>query len=201
MSHGPLRTVTAPDDLALAQRCAAGERAAQRELFSGYSRRVHATLYRVLGSNREMEDLVQEALLETFRSLPRYRGEAKLSTWIDRISARVAYGYLSRKKPSPVSLDAVAEPFAHAPSAEQAVLTREGHRRLYGVLGRLAPKYRIAFALHVVDGRPLREVAEITESSLVAVKTRVSRARREVDRRARKDPVLATYVLRRAEAG
>jgi DNA-directed RNA polymerase specialized sigma24 family protein len=53
---------------------------------------------------------------------------------------------------------------------------------------------RIAFALAVIDGRSLAEVAELTDASLVAVKTRVWRARRELDRRARKDSILGAYI-------
>jgi RNA polymerase sigma-70 factor (ECF subfamily) len=186
--------VAALDDLELAGRCAHGDRAAQRALFAGYKRQVHITLYRVLGSNRDMEDLAQEAFLEVFRSLPRFRGESKLSTWVDRIAARVAYHYLKRKRPAMVQLEAVAETADGDPSAERHALAREAARRLYRLLDRLAPKYRIAFALHVIDGRPLREVAEVTESSLVATKTRVWRARREIDKRAAKDAILASYL-------
>ncbi len=68
------------DDLGLAGRCAAGDRAAQNQLFQDYRLRVHATLYRILGSNRDMEDLVQDAFLQVFQSISSFRGEAKLGT-------------------------------------------------------------------------------------------------------------------------
>jgi RNA polymerase sigma-70 factor (ECF subfamily) len=191
-------TVLAPEDFSLASRCAAGDRAAQRRLFNEHRGRAHAILYRLLGSNRDMEDLVQEAFIEIFRSLGRYRGEAKLGTWIDRVTTRVAYAYFKRKRPASVRLESVPDVAADDPGAERRVLAREAARRLYAILDRLDTKYRIAFALHVVDGRPLREVAEITESSLVATKSRVWRARREVNRRARKDPVLSSFLQRSA---
>ena len=184
----------APADLQLAGRCAAGDRAAQRELFADHRQRVHIVLYRVLGSNRDMEDLVQEAFLEIFRSLPRFRGEASLATWVDRITARVAYRHLSRKRPAAVELEAVPEPAGDDASAERRVLAREAARRLYRLLDRIDAKHRVAFALHAIDGRPLREVAAITDSSLVATKSRVWRARRELYRRARTDPILASFL-------
>jgi RNA polymerase sigma-70 factor (ECF subfamily) len=196
-----LSVISCPaDDLALAGLCAGGDRAAQRELFRSHRRQVHATLYRVLGSNRDMEDLVQEAFIEIFRSLDRFRGEARLSTWIDRITARVAYHYLRRKRPEPVRLESVPEPADADATAEQRAQGREAARRLYRILDRLDPAQRIAFALHVIDDRPLREVADVTESSLVATKSRVWRARRELEKRARKDPVLAAFVGARAPA-
>lgn len=193
-----MTAIRAPEDLALAGRCASGDRAAQRRLFSDQKRRVHTTLYRVLGSNREIEDLVQEAFIEIFKSLTRFRGEAQLSTWVDRITARVAYRHLSRKRPGHVHLEAVPEMASDDPSAERRAIARDAARRIYQVLDRLDPKYRIPFALHVIDGRPLREVAEITEASLVATKSRVWRARREVFKRAKRDPTLAAFLTDKA---
>jgi RNA polymerase sigma-70 factor, ECF subfamily len=191
-----LRAVT---DLALADRCVSGDRAAQRELFQREKRRVHATLYRVLGSNNEMEDLMQEAFIEVFKSLARFRGEARLSTWIDRITVRVAWAYLTRKRPRAARLESVPELPAHDPSAEQRVVMRQAARRMYEVLDRLDAKLRLAFTLHVLDGRPLVEVAELMAASVVATKTRVWRARRAVEKRARRDPHLAEFLREGAD--
>jgi RNA polymerase sigma-70 factor (ECF subfamily) len=178
----------------LAQRCIAGERAAQMEIFHREKRRVHATLYRVLGSNTHMEDLVQEAFIEIFRSLASFRGDATLSTWIDRITARVAYAHLGRNRGKMTRLEAVPELESDDPSAERRVLAREATKRLYEALDRMDPKLRLAFTLHVLDERPLKDVARMVEASLVATKTRVWRARRELEKRARRDPVLASFL-------
>jgi len=173
------------DDIGLADRCAAGDRSAQRQVFEENRLRVHATLYRILGSNREMEDLIQEAFLQIFRSIGSYRGEARLATWISRVTARVAYAFLARNRVPTVALESIPDAAHPEPGADMHAIAREGLRRLYAVLNRIEPKQRIAFALHVIDGRPLREVATITESSLVATKTRVWRARKELERSVR----------------
>jgi RNA polymerase sigma-70 factor (ECF subfamily) len=182
------------DDIDLAARCAAGEREAQRTLFRDYRERVHATLYRIMGSNRDMEDLVQEAFLQVFRSIQSYRGEARLATWISRITTRVAYAYLSRRGPASVALETVPETPLDEPDAEDRALAREAMRRVYEVLERLDAKHRIAFSLHVIDGRSVKEVADLTESSVTATKTRIWRARKEIDKRAAKDPLLAGFL-------
>lgn len=182
------------DDIALAARCAAGEQQAQRTLFHEYRERVHAALYRIMGNNRDMEDLVQEVFLQVFRSLHSYRGEAKLATWISRITTRVAYAHLSRRGPRVVALEALPDPPNNEPGAERRAVAREAMRRLYGVLERIEAKQRIAFSLHVIDGQSIRDVAEIMECSVTATKTRVWRARKELDRRARKDPLLAGFL-------
>jgi RNA polymerase sigma-70 factor (ECF subfamily) len=199
MPASALATSNNDQDIDLASRCAAGERAAQRQLFDEHKSRVHGTLYRILGSNRDMEDLIQESFLQVFRSISSYRGDARLATWISRISARVAYTYLSRRKLPTVALESVPETPAGDAGAERHAIAREATRRLYGVLDRIDAKQRIAFALHVIDGLPLREVAEITDATVVAVKTRVWRARKEVAKRAKNDPLLAEYYAGESE--
>jgi RNA polymerase sigma-70 factor (ECF subfamily) len=190
-------SLAAERDRLLAERCVAGDRNAQRELFRTHRQRVHATLFRVLGSNGPLDDLLQEAFLNVFRSLKTYRGESTLSTWIDRCTVRVAYQFISERKGRPPFLELVADSpvAAGGPSAEERTLAREAVRRFYDMLAKMDPKLRVAFTLHVVDGRPLRDVAELMDASLVATKTRVWRARRHVEERARKDPTLAPFVM------
>lgn len=183
------------DDVALAQRAAAGDRVAQRDLFQRVKVSVHHTLFRILGANRELEDLLQDAFLEIFRALPSFRGESSLGRWCQTIATRTAYLAISKRKPAPVDLDLVEEALAdNDPDAARVAHARQAAHRLYAALDRLDPKQRIAFALAVIDGLSLAEVAEMTESSVVAVKTRVWRARRAVMKRAQKDPILSSYV-------
>jgi RNA polymerase sigma-70 factor (ECF subfamily) len=181
-------------DLELATRCLAGDQGAQRALFRRELERVHHVLARVLGPRRDLEDLVQEAFIQIFRSLTGYRGEAQLSTWCDRVAVRVAYAYLERRRIATVTLEAVADPVDGDASVEQRALDREAARRLYAALERLELKQRVAFALHVIDGRPIDEVAELVGASRTAIKTRVWRAERELRRRAAKDPVLRSFL-------
>ena len=190
----PATPAFAEDDLALTRRCASGDTAAQRQLFREQRVRVHRTLYRILGSNREMEDLIQDVFIEVFRSLDRFRGEAKLSTWIARITSRVAMAHIGRRKPAAQSLDSVPEVAAREPSADTVAEAREAAERLYRALDRVDAVHRIAFSLHVIEGLPLREVADVMEASLVATKSRVWRARRELERRASRDPLLAGFL-------
>jgi RNA polymerase sigma-70 factor (ECF subfamily) len=177
-------------DLDFASRCAGGDRSAQRELFDRELDHVHATLYRILGPNRDLEDLAQEVFLEVFRSLASYRGEAKLATWIARVTAHVAFRYLGRRGRPTVWLESVPERAAGDPSAERQLAARRALRRMYEILGALDPAVRIAFALAVIDERPLDEVATVMQASLVATKSRVWRARR----RLRRDPIVCAFL-------
>ncbi|MGH7436062.1 MAG: RNA polymerase sigma factor [Polyangiaceae bacterium] len=179
-------------DYDLVARCVAGDRAAQRYLFDREKRRVYATLFRILGPNQQLDDLLQEVFLSVFRSIGTFRGESSLSTWIDRCAVRAALGHMRSRRPRPLELVAEQVP-SDDPGAERRALAREAVRRLYTVLEGLDPAQRLAFTLHAVDGRRLPEVAELTGASLVATKARVWRARRYVEKRASVDPVLSDY--------
>ena len=187
------------DELELAQRCAAGDRAAQRELFNQQRTQVHRTLYRVLGTNRQVEDLIQETFIAAFGALPSFRGESSLATWVDTIAARVVYRHLARRSPPAPHLQPLSVPAADAPDPERELLAREALRRLYAVLDRLEPSHRIAYTLHVIDGRPMKEIARMTRSTRLAVKNRVWRARRSLHARALRDPLLAELVTQLKE--
>ncbi|HTL33346.1 MAG TPA: RNA polymerase sigma factor [Kofleriaceae bacterium] len=179
----------------MAQRAADGDRQAQRELFHQLKKPVHHTLYRILGANRDIEDLIQDAFLEIFRALPSFRGDSSLNRWAQTIATRQAFLSIEKRKPAAVDLDVVEDEIVDKdPDAHRVALARQAAKRLYAALDRIDAKQRIAFALAVIDGLSLAEVAEMTDSSLVAVKTRVWRARRDLMRRAAKDPVLASYL-------
>jgi RNA polymerase sigma-70 factor (ECF subfamily) len=178
-------------DLVLVDRCLGGEASAARELFRAHQGRVHATLVRVLGGSADKDDLVQETFIQVFRSLHTFRGDARLSTWIDRIAVRVALRHLAaaRRRPEALELDPDEVPGAIDPAAH--VEARAGVRRLYAALAALGPASRVAFALFAIDGRSLRETASAMGAALSATKLRVWRARRALFRRAAADPVLA----------
>lgn len=181
-------------DVALARRAAGGDRAAQRELFLAQRANVHRALFRILGSNRELEDLLQDAFIEIFRALPSFRGDSTLNRWCQTIAVRVAYLMISRRRPPAVELSLVEDIVASDVDVRRHAQVREAARRLYSALDRIEAKQRIAFALAVIDGKPLAEVAALTETTSFAVKTRVWRARRELMKRAARDAVLAAYL-------
>ncbi|HEY5935935.1 MAG TPA: RNA polymerase sigma factor [Kofleriaceae bacterium] len=186
------------EDVLLVDRCLTGEPAATRELFRRHRGRVHASLFRVLGGNRDMDDLLQDAFLQVFQSLRGWRAEASLATWIDRVAVRVAYRYLSQRGRR-VQTDVLADDDA-GPAAPEAgpgarrQLARDGVKRLYDVLDELSPASRLAFTLHEIDGRTIAETAKLVGSSVTATKLRVWRARKRIEAAAAGDPVLSEFL-------
>lgn len=184
------------EDVLLVDRCLTGEPAASRELFRRHRARVHASLFRVLGSNRDMDDLLQEAFLQVFQSLRGWRAEASLATWIDRVAVRVAYRYLSQRGRR-IATDPLTDtdPIAlgDGPGARRQH-ARDGVRRLYAVLDELSPAARLAFTLHEIDGRSMAETAKLIGASVAATKLRVWRARKRVEAAASSDPILSEFL-------
>ncbi len=181
------------NEAALIAACIRGEASAQRTLFKREYPRVFKTVARLMGSNRDVDDIVQETFVSMFRALGSFRAEAKLSTWIDRIAVRAVFHHLRAKKRT-VSLDAVGELEDGAAGVEDKAHAREGLRRLYAVLAALTPDARAAYALYAIDGRTIPEVAALTGTTKIAAKLRIWRARREVYQRAESDPILADLV-------
>jgi RNA polymerase sigma-70 factor (ECF subfamily) len=197
LSNVSLRLVERPvpqTDEELVAACVAGDAAAQRTLFRREYARVNATVYRIIGSARDADDLVQETFIAVFRGLARFRGDAKLSTWIDRIAVRVVFHHLRGRGRPTLPLDVIGDAEAEGGTTDGQAQARDGLRRLYAVLGELTPEARTAFALFAIDGRSIAEVARLTHTSFVAAKCRIWRARRELVKRAAKDPVLAELV-------
>ena len=185
------------EDVLLVDRCLTGEPAATRELFRRHQRRVHACLFRVLGSNRDMDDLMQEAFLQVFQSLRSWRAEASLTTWIDRVSVRCAYRYLSQRGRRVVTDELTGDDALPGPDlgpGARRKLARDGVRRLYAVLDELSPAARLAFTLHEIDGRTIAETAALVGSTVTATKLRIWRARKRIEATAASDPVLNEYL-------
>ncbi len=175
--------------------CIAGDPAAQRMLFRREYDRVNATVYRIVADTRDCDDLVQETFIAVFRGLARFRGEAKLSTWIDRIAIRVVFQHLRVKRARVmVSLDALGDVAAEGGGIDSHLDARDGLRRLYAALAELPLNARIAFALYAIDGRTIPEVALAMGTTVMTAKLRIWRARKKLRVRIAADPVLGELV-------
>jgi RNA polymerase sigma-70 factor (ECF subfamily) len=182
--HGPLEPA---DEAELIKRCRADDRAAHDELYHRFRRQVAGNLYRVLGDRTDLEDLVQEVFVIAFRGLARFRGDARLSTWLYRICVNVGLGRIRTRKRRPsavgvADLDAASiDPsLTERPETpERSLERRQDQERVYRALEHLAPKKRIVLYLHEIEGMDLKEIAYLVDSNPVTVRTRLFYARRE----------------------
>jgi len=194
MLHGVKRDTTGSiaaldpaDEADLITRCRAHERAAHDELYHRFRRAVAGNLYRVLGDRGDLDDLVQEVFVIAFRGLEKFRGDARLSTWLYRICVNVALGRIRTRKrrPPPIGvadLDAAAADPSLVERPElpdRALERRQDQARVYRALDMLPPKKRMVLYLHEIEGLDLKEIAYLVDSNPVTVRTRLFYARRE----------------------
>jgi RNA polymerase sigma-70 factor (ECF subfamily) len=167
-----------------------------RRLYESYKHKVYGTIHHVIGPSDEVDDIVQSVFLEIHRSLPRYQGQSKLSTWIYRIAVNVALQHIRKKRRRRVFL------FFSPPDPERdydsSTDTRPGHeqrdllRKIHGLLDHVSEKKRIVFILHELDGREMDEIAELLDIPLNTVRSRLHAARVELTDRMRRASLVDT---------
>lgn len=185
---------TSDGDVAvLIERARAGQPDAYQALFRLHVVRVHRLVHRLAGASPDLDDLVQTVFVEGFRSLPAFRGEALFSTWLGRIAVRVVSRHRRRPALRLVPLDDDAPLRRDTPGPELGIDASRRLAQLDALLAALSDKRRAAFVLHVLEGYPVEEVAAMLGASVSAVKVRVHDARREIERRARRDPLFASF--------
>jgi len=141
-------------------RCRGGDTGAWRQLYDGYAPVVHRFLAAFGVPPEEREDACQEVFVAVYRSLDRFRGEARLSTWIYRIAARHAARAGRRRRVrkllSTLLVREPAPPPAPDPSERTARL-----KVLDEMIAKLSPKKRLVLVLFEIEGVPIDEVARI----------------------------------------
>lgn len=190
----PDRGHGASDIAALLAGLRAGDRGAQAAFFERYVVDVERILFRLLGPDTELQDLVQESFLQALSSIGSFRGdEGALGPWLRSVAIRTALKRVRWRKarwwlgfhPPEDFLDI---PASVDPSVQAAL------KRAHGVLDRLPPRERVAFVLRFVEGMQLREVASSCGVSLATVKRRLTSARRRFERLAERDPLLREWL-------
>lgn len=131
---------------------------------------------RILGDVHDAEDALQDALYKAWKALPRFRGEAKFSTWLYRIVWRTCVDRTRRRDPAPTEVGSVSAPQEFDPEArfEEA----EERRTIEAALRRLPLPYQAVITLFYLEDLPLKEVAAILDLPVGTVKTHLHRARR-----------------------
>jgi RNA polymerase sigma-70 factor (ECF subfamily) len=173
-----------PDDDELVARHRAGDPLAFAEIYRAHATAVYRRLSRILGPIEEREDLTQDVFLALHRSLPRFRGEAALSTLIHRIAINRAYEHLRRQSRRPATLVDhwfLDDQLGPSVSPAARVAAREDLLVVFECLAKIKPKKRIAFLLRVVDELSFEAIAALVDATPEAVAKRVQHAQRELD--------------------
>lgn len=170
--------------------CRRGDRAALDTVFRAHAVGLARLLTRIVGPSTEVEDLLQETFAAAITAFPKFRGEASVKTWLNRIAIHVAQNYLRRPRVRrEVALD--VEPAGEEVSPER----RDLARRIYEHLDALDATKRITLVLYVIEGHSVDEIAAMMNTSKAATRSRILWARRKLMKRLRKDPHFAGVEL------
>jgi RNA polymerase sigma-70 factor, ECF subfamily len=183
------------DEARILQDAASGNAEAFRKLFAKHRTDVQRLVFRMVGARSDIDDIVQEVFIQVFRSLRDFRGQAKFSTWLHRVTVNVVLMHRRAAKSRPTyteeaSHDIVADEAQVLPDEDAA--RRERMRAFGRLLDRLADKKRVVFVLHELEGMSPAEISEIVGAPILTVRTRLFYARRELEQMWKDEPTLAS---------
>ena len=159
--------------------CKLQERSAQTEFYSRYRNEVARIVFKVLGPDPDLEDVVQDVFIEVFRSIDRFKGKSKITTWLYRVTVNVAYQRLRKRRRHPEDPLPAMEDLPDHETPHRAAERQETSRTVYRILDTLAPKKRIVFVLHEILGMDSKEISRLVGANMLTVRTRLHYARKE----------------------
>ena len=165
-----------------------GDRREFDTLVERYHKQAYNIAYRMAGNHADAEDLTQEAFIRAFRFFGQYRRELPFDSWLYKIMSNVFIDRLRRRPKAKIrSLDQpvvteegeaqfdVADPGA---GPEDIVLSREMDVRVQAALETLPEAFRITVIYADIEGLSYEEIADVTNTNIGTVRSRLHRGRR-----------------------
>ena len=153
-------------------------------LYESYHEKVFRVILRLVQNPSDAEDLTQETFLKVQRKLPNIRRPESVASWLYRVASNTSLDFL-RQRARPRNNGLVLLPIEKAitapsklPSPTAAFDTTETENCVQEYVNKLPEQYRVVIVLHDLEGLPLKQVAEVMDSSLGATKVRLHRARK-----------------------
>ena len=185
MTTNPTLSAVETDE-SLVLRAQAGDTGAFDELVRRYTSIVYRILYKILRHDEDTQDALQDTFVSAYRALPRFRQDARFSTWIYRIATNAALMKARARKTNLVSLDHPTEdPDAQSAwelpdwsaTPDEEIMTGETRRIMEDAIQALPPEQRAAFVLHDIQDLSSAETAQAMGITVSAVNSRLHRAR------------------------
>lgn len=173
-----------PDEV-LAVRAREGDPRAFEVLLRRHQRMAFATALRIVGRRSDAEDATQDAFVTAWRRLPEFRGDAAFSTWLHRIVTTRALNQIRarsrhddrRSGPDIADFADAVVPVTSDASPEAAVQAGALVDALHTALAALSEQQRWCWVLRELQGCSYEEIADMTGTSVTAVRGRLHRAR------------------------
>jgi len=177
------------NELDLIQQLRAGDEGAFKLLVANYQDLVFNTAMGVVQNSEDAEDVAQEVFIQVYRSIDQFKGDARLSTWIYRITTTKALDHIrSRKRKKRFAFitslfgpndELVHEPVDfHHPGV--ALDRKEQAALLFRMIDQLPENQKVAFTLHKTEELSYQEIADVMQLSVSAVESLLFRARQNL---------------------
>ncbi|HWC76628.1 MAG TPA: sigma-70 family RNA polymerase sigma factor [Blastocatellia bacterium] len=165
-------------DTQIIERTLQGEPEAFNFLVRRWERQVYGLTLRMLGRDEEAKDATQETFLSAYRNLPKFRGEAKFSSWIYRIALNICNTRLRSRSKTTFSIEEQREISGFELEDESVDLggqlqKEQIAKHVRRALGGLPPEMRQVIIMKEYEGLKFSEIADILGLPLSTVKTRM----------------------------
>ena len=158
------------------------------ELIIRYQPRVFGMARKYFRNESDVEDVVQTIFTKTFQKLGSYRGTAPFEHWFMRLSINTCYDALRRKRNRPEHTisdtlfddESWQDRLGKIPEASDREEQEQARELVHTVLDQVSDRARIVLTLQELEGRTIKEIAEITGWSESLVKVQAFRARKEM---------------------
>jgi RNA polymerase sigma-70 factor (ECF subfamily) len=175
-------------DNELIQKIAAKDHGAFKALVDRYQALVINTCYNLLGNRQDAEDVAQEVFFQVYKSARKFRGEAKISTWLYRIAVNRSLNFIRDNKrfgwlkSLSSLLEGERQEVADVPASDSdrpdiALEKKERNVIVQKAIDSLPENQRTAFVLHKYEGLSYQEIAKISKYSLSSVESLIHRAK------------------------
>jgi RNA polymerase sigma-70 factor (ECF subfamily) len=180
-------------DEELVSRSMGGDSESFNQLIKRWERPIYALAYRTIGREDDARDVVQETFLRAFRGLSGFKGQAKFSSWLYRITLNLCRDWMRRQRRAPViatpdgvDLVELAGESDNVETADAAVARKDLSRMVARAMTALPEEQRAAIVLKEYHGLTFQEIADLLGCPLSTVKTRLyqglSVLRKELER-------------------
>jgi len=153
------------------------------ELVRKYQDRIYNLCRYMLDDPQDAQDAAQDAFLKAYSNLKSFKPEASLYTWLYRIAVNTCLDYKRKASRTRLTTECIPKDRpSDDPSPERDCETGEISEAVQSALQKLPKKLRPAIVLREIDGLSYEEIAEVLNTSVGTVKSRISRAREELRR-------------------
>lgn len=159
-----------------------GDKNAFGEIVTRYQGMVARTVKSMLGDSVFSEDIGQEVFIKLYYSLSEFRGEAKLSTYIQKIAVNLTLNEIKRRKRffSMFSQKGNSEMYEFEFADQDEAERKDAREIVDKALMKMEPKFRIILTMRMLQGYSTKETAEILNLPLGTVLSRLSRAQEQL---------------------